>query len=149
MSSAYIGAEIIGGLIGRQILSDAITDTSLSIYHALSGIMGHSNPSVDSILTELDVCTKIKYLQEICSIISKTKQNSIIQLTLESIHEMVLKISADLKIIQSKLHYNKTSWKAYLFKQNITKNIDELKLHCKLLDNRLKLYSNSFNCFHL
>ena len=149
MSSTYLGAEIIGSLIGRQILADAITDTSLTIYHALTGIMGHSSPSVDNILIELDVNTKIKYLEEICNIISKTKHNSIIQLTLESIHEMILKISGDLKIIHSKLEYNKTSWKAYFRKKNLDKNIDNLKLHCNLLDNRLRLFTNSYQCFNL
>ena len=146
--TAYIGAEILGGLIGRQILTDAITDTSLKIYHLLTGIISHSN-TVDSVITELDVINKIKYLDKMCQIISKHKNEEVVNLTLESIHDMILKIKGDLNIINAKINYNKTSWKAKIYKKDVTKNLNNLKLHCKLLDDRLNLFSKSFQSFNI
>ena len=146
--AVYIGAEIIGGLIGRQIITDAITDASFKIYQLLTGIITHSN-SAESVITELDVINKIKYLEKMCIIIGKHKNQEVVNLTLESIHDMILKIKADLNIINDKVTYNKTTMIGKIYKKNIKNNLINLRLHCKLLDDRINLFSKSFQSFNI
>ena len=53
-----IGANVVSALIGRQILSQAISDASGTIYSSLGDIFYYS-ADVDKVLSELDIADKL------------------------------------------------------------------------------------------
>ena len=61
-----VGSGVISALIGRQILSQAISDASYTIYGSISDIFYYSS-RVDRVLLSLDVKQKIKRLLIIIS----------------------------------------------------------------------------------
>ena len=52
--TALVSSEIISVLIGRQIVTQAISDASNSIYHSITGLVLYSD-DVNGILSELDL----------------------------------------------------------------------------------------------
>ena len=91
--AATIGTEVISALIGRQILSQAISDASYSIYNNIQDIFYYSS-DVDKVLRDLDVGAKIKMYEEMTKTIESNTNHShsIMEMSLESIHDMIIKI---------------------------------------------------------
>lgn len=143
--TALVGSEIISVLIGRQIVTQAISDASNSIYHSITGLVLYSD-DVNGILSELDLGSKIKILEELLKCLSNyKKKNSIIDMTLEQLHDMVLQIKRDLHIISEKLKNHNEKWFSNYRKVNCKKELAKLKIHSKILDNRLELFFKSIN----
>ena len=71
--TALVGSEIISVLIGRQIVTQAISDASNSIYHSITGLVLYSD-DVNGILSELDLGSKIKILEELLKCLSNYKK---------------------------------------------------------------------------
>lgn len=135
--AATIGTEVISALIGRQILSQAISDASYSIYNNIQDIFYYSS-DVDKVLRDLDVGAKIKMYEEMTKTIeSNTKHNhSIMEMSLESIHDMIIKIREDLKRINSKIDKHKKKYLANWRSVNCKKELSDLVSHCNILDKR-------------
>ena len=53
-----IGANVVSAFIGRQIVSQAISDASGTIYSTLGDIFYYS-PNVDKVLCELDIANRL------------------------------------------------------------------------------------------
>ena len=83
MATAIISADIISMLIGRQIMTQAISDASNNIYNSLTNLIYYSS-DVDSILNELDLGNKIKILEELTKVLNNyKKKNTLIDMALE------------------------------------------------------------------
>ena len=96
---AALSADIISILIGRQIMTQAISDASSNIYHSLSGLIYYSN-DVDSVISELDLGNKIKILEQLSKTLHNHKTNNVlVDMALEHMHDMIIRIREDLKSI--------------------------------------------------
>lgn len=135
--AATIGTEVISALIGRQILSQAISDASYSIYNNINSIFYYST-DVDKVLRDLDVGNKIKMLEEMTkSIEKKCKGNhKIMEMSLASIHDMIIKIREDLKKINQRIEKHKKKYFASWRSVNCSKELNDLVSHCDILDKR-------------
>ena len=86
-------------MIGRQILSQAISDASYTTYGSAFDIFYYSS-KVDRVLLSLDVKEKIKTVENVCKILENKEENNVFIInSLESIHDMIIKIREDLKIL--------------------------------------------------
>jgi len=136
-----IGANVVSALIGRQILSQAISDASGSIYSSLGDIFYYS-ANVDRVLCELDIANKlvtmeflIKELNANCSCIDEES----IHTCLENLHDMILRIREDLKQIGQQIEKHKTKYFSKYRSVDVKPQIYNLKLHSRLLLDRYDL----------
>ena len=135
--------KALSAVIGKQILTKAITDSSFGIYSTLSSIYFYSD-DVKSILEELDIKQKIRALECLCkSLTNLEDKTGVITLCLESIHDMILEIKADLKIIHAKIAKHKKKYFNNWRSVNIKKYVKNLKKHCDILDKRYLFLVNS------
>lgn len=143
--TTLIGSEIISVLIGRQIVTQAISDASNSIYNSITGIVFYSE-DVNLILSELDLGSKLQVLEELLkNLTNYKKKNSIIDISLEHLHDMMLKIKRDINIISDKLEQHKNKWFNSYRKVNCKKELLQLKKHSRILNERLELFFKAFN----
>ena len=143
--TALIGSEIISVLIGRQIVTQAISDASNSIYNSITGIVFYSE-DVNLILSELDLGSKLQVLEELLKNLTNYKnKNSIIDISLEHLHDMMLKIKRDINIISNKLEQHKNKLFHNYRKVNCKKELLQLKKHSRILNERLELFFKAFN----
>tara|TARA_B110000208_G_C11613175_1_gene374378 strand:+ start:401 stop:844 length:444 start_codon:yes stop_codon:yes gene_type:complete len=139
----YIAGQILTTVIGKHLLTKAIADSSTSIYGSLSSICFYSK-DIDKTIKSLDIKSKLKTIEGACrSLGSLEFHEQTIDTCLESIHEIILNIKCDLKIINKKVakHEGKyfNSWRSL----NLKKELESLKLHCKILDQRYELLANT------
>ena len=138
-----VGSGVISALIGRQILSQAISDASYTIYGSIGDIFYYSS-RVDRVLLSLDVKQKIKTVESVCKILEKKeKNNRLIIESLESIHDMIIKIREDLKNINVKILKHKDKWFNKWRSIDVKTELVNLKLHCNVLDKRYSLMTQS------
>ena len=143
MSAAIISADIVSALIGRQIMTQAITDASSSIYSTLTGLLYYSN-DIDNLLSELDLGNKIKILEQLTKELNNYKnKNTVVDMSLEHLHDMIIRIREDLKIIQKKLSNHKQKYFNKWRKVNCKKELANLTRHSNILDQRLELLFKS------
>jgi len=135
--AATIGTEVISALIGRQILSQAISDASYSIYTNIQDIFYYST-DVDKVLRDLDVGAKVKMYEEMTKTIESNsdKSHKIMEMSLESIHDMIIKIREDLKKINARIEKHKKKYFANWRSVNCKKELGDLISHCNILDTR-------------
>ena len=137
-ATATLGAEVLSALIGRQILTQAISDASYNIYNSVQNIFYYST-NVDIVLQDLDISNKVKMIEEITKNINDEQHSKILEMSLESIHDMVIKIREDLKAIDTKIAIHKKKYFANWRSVSCKKQINNLILHCKILDKRFAL----------
>ena len=140
---AALSADIISILIGRQIMTQAISDASSNIYHSLSGLIYYSN-DVDSVISELDLGNKIKILEQLSKTLHNHKTNNVlVDMALEHMHDMIIRIREDLKIISHKVKKHKNKYFNRWRSVNCKKELDILNRHSKILDKRMELLFKS------
>lgn len=138
-----LGSAAMSAILGRQILSQAITDASSSIYTSVGEVFHHTS-SIDKVLCKLDINNKVKVIELLCnslpSELKETDNNSAINFCLENLHDMVIRIREDLKQIKHIIDYHNskyfTSWRSL----DARKELNNLKLHTELLEQRYDLF---------
>ena len=89
-------------LLGRQIMTQAISDASYSIYSSIGEIFYYTS-YVDKSLCQLDIGNKIKTMELMCKDISQLDKldSASVNYCLENLHDMIVRIREDLKQINS------------------------------------------------
>jgi hypothetical protein len=139
-----IGANVVSTLIGRQIMTHAISDASGSIYNSIGDIFYYSN-SIDKFLTELDIENRIKNMQLIITKFEDIKEDDSINQCLEGIHDMIIRIREDLKQINIKIEKHKNKYINKWRSLNIKDQMYNLKIHSLLLDKRYDFLVKTVN----
>ena len=138
-----MAGQLITMTIGRHLVSKAINDSSSSIYTSMKSIYYYSK-DIDGVIKELDIKNKLKTIECTCAVLNANKEiPKGIETCLEALHDIILNIKCDLKIINAKLakHHKKyfNGWRSL----NIKKYINNLKSHCNILDKRYSLLANT------
>jgi hypothetical protein len=151
-----LGSAAMSALLGRQIVSQAITDASSTIYTSVGEVFHHTS-SIDKVLCKLDINNKVKVIELLCNsiqsrVLKETDDSSAINFCLENLHDMVIRIREDLKQIKSKIDYHNskyfTSWRSL----DARMELNNLVLHTELLEQRYDLFiktqtiSNMYKC---
>jgi len=142
----YIGASItttlLSGLIGKQLMSQAISDASGSIYTNVSSIFNY-NTKINETLNVLDIKEKVKIVEEITkNIIINDK---LIDSCIMSIHDIIIHIREDLKIINSVIKKHKEKYLSNWRKLDCGSLLFNLRMHSSILDKRLENLIKSIN----
>ena len=61
-----LGSAALSAILGRQILTQAITDASASIYSTVGDVFHHT-ASIDKVLCQLDIENKVKTIELLCN----------------------------------------------------------------------------------
>lgn len=142
----YIGASIttsvLSSLIGKQLMTQAISDASGSIYTNVSTIFNY-NSKIDETLNFLDIKEKIKIIEEITKNITVT--NKLIDSCIMSIHDIIIHIREDLKLINIKIKQHKQKYLCNWRKLDCGKLLFNLRMHSSILDKRLENLIKSIN----
>uniref|UniRef100_A0A6C0IY36 Uncharacterized protein n=1 Tax=viral metagenome TaxID=1070528 RepID=A0A6C0IY36_9ZZZZ len=142
----YIGASItttvLSSLIGKQLMTQAISDASGSIYTNVSTIFNY-NSKIDETLNLLDIKEKIKIIEEITKNITVT--NKLIDSCIMSIHDIIIHIREDLKLINIKIKQHKQKYLCNWRKLDCGKLLFNLRMHSSILDKRLENLTKSIN----
>ena len=132
--SVMIGSE----LIKREI----ITDTTRGIYNIMSGIYGYNIPKINEIIEELDIKKKIELIDIIFDTYSeKLIGDNILVLTLNNLHDISLKIKNELEEIKKDIEIYKNLYFSYFRSKPYLNKLENLKLHCKIMNERLDLFT--------
>ena len=133
----YIGSaittNIISALLGKQIMNRAISDASGSIYSNISSIFNY-NLQIDDTLNLLDIKEKIKVVEALVNNIDIS--NMIVDRCVTSIHDVILLIREDLKILKLLIEEHKEKYFSKWRRLNYKTNLKNLKIHSNILNTR-------------
>lgn len=133
----YIGSaittNIISALVGKQIMTQAISDASGSIYSNISSIFNY-NLQIDDTLNLLDIKEKIKVIESLVN--NMNISNMIIDRCITSIHDVILLIREDLKLLKLLIEEHKEKYFSKWRRLNYKNNLKDLKIHSNILNTR-------------
>jgi hypothetical protein len=135
-----IAGTIIAPLVGRELMSKAIYNLTNSTIGFLESITFYSNINVNKQLNDMDIKVKIETIDALVkdsNIIHNLSSN----ICLSKIHDVIVLIQNDVKIIMNKLQIHRQKWFNKWRKTCCTKELNLLKKHINLLDNRLTYFS--------
>jgi len=128
-------ANVVSAFIGKQILSHAINDASGTIYGSIGSIFNY-NSKIDMVIQRLDVKEKIKTVNILIKDIEEYTEA--VSSCLTSIHDIIIHIKEDLKLIDARIKKHKTKYLARWRKITCSKELAGLETHSNILDGRLK-----------
>tara|TARA_Y100001958_G_C20968310_1_gene364347 strand:+ start:16 stop:498 length:483 start_codon:yes stop_codon:yes gene_type:complete len=147
-----MGSAAVSALLGRQIVSQAITDASSSIYSSIGDVFHHTH-SIDKVLYSLDINNKVKTLELLCNSLPSKEIDSAnenaIDFCLENLHDMILHIREDLAQIKKMIEYHKSKWFSSMRSLDVRVQLKNLDLHTKLLDSRYELFIKTLTVYDL
>lgn len=149
--------QIVSTLIGNDIMTKAISDSASTIYGLLYGFTDITDVELKSLMDNLDIREQVRTVESILQtmlpqINNKSKNahhagdtysqlpSHPISISLEGLHEIICKIREDLKQIQHNIDEHKKTYMYYITKPNHRTQIHNLKLHKKILQERLDMF---------
>jgi len=130
---AAITTNVLSALIGRQILGQAVSDASYSIYDSVGSIFNYNN-NIDNTLRQLDIKEKVKSVDSLISQIGNC--NNVIVELLTGLHEAIILIREDLKQLEFKVNEHKAKYFSTWRYLNCKNQLDSLILNSAILDKR-------------
>ena len=126
--------NVVSTFIGKQILGQAISDASGSIYGSMASIFRYSS-KIDETILKLDIKERLKTINSL----TKDIQNysDAVEKCLSSVHDVIIEIKQDLKLIESKIKNHKNKYFSGWRKVGCTKELKILNIHSNLLEKRL------------
>ena len=156
ISSLIFGARTVNFVnsVGIDVIGKAVNVTTGSIGNLVSQFM-HSKEEdaidIQSTLESIDIEFKVSVLEEL---IKEQRGNAPVSVkkALLGVNDILVKIDGELKTIKEALDYHQTkyfkNWRTF----DCSCNIKTIKNHCKILDERskvftdlLKIYNKSIN----
>jgi hypothetical protein len=147
-----LGSAAVSALLGRQIVSQAITDASCSIYSSIGDVFHHTH-SIDKVLFTLDINNKIKAMELLCNSLpskgSDSSNENAINFCLDNLHDMIIRIREDLKQLKTLIDYHKSKWFNSMRSLDVRTQLTNLKLHTQLLDSRYELFVKTITVYNM
>ena len=137
-----IETAIISTLLGREVIRQSITESTRSILFTVSGIMNTKHFELIELLEELDIMHYIKIINSLNDDLKDKDISNTIHLSLENLKTIVDKILSEIKSIENEIKLFETYWFKSLRTPNFLSSIDKLKIHHKVMVNRLNLLLN-------
>jgi len=129
-----IGSLFISELIGKEVISD----TYKNINSSLTNIESFNEENVNQVIEELDINKKIGIVNSLFENIESEHDKTKI-LALNNLHDISNKIERELDEIHKDLEYTKTIYFSYFRSKPYFQKLKKLKVHSKILDNRLDI----------
>ena len=127
-------------ITSELIKNEIIHDTAKEIY-SFYLVFIHNEPTLNNALEELDIVKKIELIEMIFSqYINDPLNNETLVLSLNNLHDISIKIRKELEEIKNDLkEYEKIYFK--WFRQFLINKLENLKRHCRILNERLDLFT--------
>ena len=155
-------SSFLGSTISSKVITDTISSTTSNIYSLLNS-SSFTKHSLDKLIYQLDIIKKIKLIESVLNIIDnlhgvishlddksfkkKSQEYQTIILIIDSIHEMIKNIQNDLSKINEKVIEHSNKWFSNYRSISIDDNINDLKIHLLLLDNRYDFLIKTITVF--
>ena len=134
-----ITGQLVSSIIGKDLVTKAITDSANSIYKLIYGIVDYKDLSIESYIYELDIQNKINIVELLLSEIEEHNLSKLVMTSLSGLHDIILNIREDLKqisiIISNHIEKYLSSWRTI----DTSIQIKQLTRHVKILDSRLDM----------
>ena len=134
LAVGFVAGNLLSQFIGKQIIGQAITDASSSIYQSLRSVYNHSH-KIDAALSRLDIQHKIQTVETLIGSIQT--YNSSIEHCLSSVHDIIVSVKEDLKRIEQKILLHRKKYFSRWRKLSCSKEMKSLTLHSEIIDKRL------------
>ena len=140
-----IESFLITNLIGKELIGQAIHDSTKSIYGNLTDVMNNEF-TFKELLESIDIVSKIDIVNSFMSVLdSKKNISDVLHKALNYLHEITEKINKEIVEIKKDIELHKTLW-FHNFRTPIYKTkIENLIKHTKILDTRLDLIIKLIN----
>ena len=129
------GMILTSDVVSREVISG----TTGTIYRLISGISEFDLEHVNQLLEELDLNKKIEIVESLFDNNRYEPTKKTFNIALNNLHEISEKISLELKEIKKDIEFTKTLYFKQFRSHKYMKNLENLKKHSKILDNRLDL----------
>jgi hypothetical protein len=140
VNTIFTTTQLVSSLIGNDIITKAIGDTSSTIYLLLYGILDYQDLYLEKFMEDLDIKYQIKCVEGIINNLDKIIIDKTLETSLENLHEIICKIREDLKQIDHNMKNHKLKWfYSYRRIDNIIQ-FENIKIHKKILNERLELF---------
>lgn len=139
----YTG-QIVSTLIGNDLMTKAISETANTIYNLLYGLVDLQDPVLERAIDELDVRAQIKCVESIIGNLENRNLTKSLNISLEQLHEIICRIREDLKQINQNFRRHSQKYLYYYRRIDNSSEINNLKRHKKILDQRLEMFMKIF-----
>lgn len=125
---------VYSGIIG------AIGSVTVNTCKTIKSIYEHKNDEVQQILIKLDLERKLKVIQAVLNKINanETQKEESIEISIIYIKKTVCDINTALDEINKKITDHNNKWFYSYRKLNLSKQMEQLKIHSNLLDERFR-----------
>jgi hypothetical protein len=134
-----ITGQIVSSIIGKDLVTKAITDSANSIYKLIYGIVDYKDLSIESFIYELDIQNKINIVELLISQIEEHNLSKLVMTSLTGLHDIILNIREDLKQISIIINCHRdkyfNSWRS----MDTSVQIKQLSRHVTILNSRLDM----------
>ena len=131
---------VIGSLLGREVVTQTISQTTKSVYYGVTGLMSNEHFLLKDVLEELDINPKISTINSLMSDIEKRENiNDTVHLCLNHLHDIIAKINNEIVDINKEIELDKEKWFRYFRTPNYIKKVHNLRIHKRIMDERLEL----------
>jgi len=143
--------------IATTILKDDLTHNAISksvklTYETFKNIISYNRQEVTNNLEEIDIMNQLQIVDALMNDIDKNKNivnnYTSIEVALKQLHEIVNKVHQELNTINEIIKYNESIWFPRFRAIDYNKNIQELKIHKKIMDGRLNLLIKLMQIIH-
>ena len=140
VNTIFYTGQLVSSLIGTDILTKAITDTSTTVYNLLYGLVDNGDPELERVLEELDVFAQLRCVESVTKHSGNVSITSSRTICLEQLHEIICRIREDLRQINRNLELHKQKYFSSYRKPQNGVEIKNLRKHKRILDQRLEMF---------
>ena len=131
-----ITGQIVSSIIGKDLVTKAITDSANSIYKLIYGIVEYKDLSI---IYELDIQNKINIVELLIGQIEENNISKLVMTSLTGLHDIILNIREDLNQIATIIHCHNdkyfNSWRS----MDTSTQLKNLCRHVAILNSRLDM----------
>ena len=131
---------VIGSFVGKGVVTQAIAETSRGVFNGVSGLMNNEDFYIKYVLEDLDINPKISTINSLMiQIEAKDHISDTVHICLNNLHDIIDKIHKEIIEIEKEIEIDKTKWFRSFRTPNYIKMVDKLKIHKRIMDERLDL----------
>lgn len=140
MAELVLTSTIVKTMLGNEVLSRTIHTSTTSIYSGISSLMINPHFDFKNVLDELDIESKLKIITKFIDNIKESILNDYNKIALNEIYDIIEKIEKEISKINNLIDEHSKKWFHYIRYCSYSTEIDNLKKHVKILDNRFDLF---------
>ncbi len=138
-AALWVGGEVVGTMLGREVVTAAIRDTSSGIYESIRGMAIDNHPLLQQTFSDMDIHATVERVESLVQTIeeSKVHEKPPVEICLKQVHDSLSNIHKDLDSIQAEVDRFNQIWFQSVRGVYYHNDVDRLKTHAKTLNKRM------------